>query len=97
MNEEQPAVSEPALEPASEPALEQTEKTDSDKVMTEAQVPPPPSLSVIDNYEEIAKKEMAPVEEEIVDFKCVHWTVTNWSQLETRVLGPVFETGGHQW
>ncbi|CAO3670582.1 unnamed protein product [Rhizopus stolonifer] len=93
MNEEQPAVSEPALEPA----LEQTEKPDSDKVMTEAQVPPPPSLSAIDNYEEIAKKEMAPVEEEIVNFKCVHWTVTKWSQLETRVLGPVFEAGGHQW
>ncbi|KAI9256173.1 hypothetical protein BY458DRAFT_519583 [Sporodiniella umbellata] len=89
MNEEQPAI----LEPTSE----QSEKVDSDKVMTEAQIPLAPLLSVVNNYEEIAKRDMPSLSEKTTDFKCVHWDVTNWSQLENRVLGPTFEVGGHEW
>ncbi|KAG0750292.1 hypothetical protein G6F57_003257 [Rhizopus arrhizus] len=70
---------------------------DNDKVMTEAEIPPPPSLSVIEDYEEIAKKDMPPIEEETIEFKCVHWNVTDWNKLDHRVLGPVFQAGGHDW
>lgn len=65
--------------------------------MTEAEIPPPPSLSVIEDYEEIAKKDMPPIEEETIEFKCVHWNVTDWNKLDHRVLGPVFQAGGHDW
>lgn len=40
---------------------------------------------------------MPPIEEEIVSFKCVHWDIFEWSKLDHRVLGPVFEAGGHDW
>ncbi|CAO3673657.1 unnamed protein product [Rhizopus microsporus] len=40
---------------------------------------------------------MPPIEEEIVSFKCVHWDIFEWSKLNHRVLGPVFEAGGHDW
>jgi ubiquitin carboxyl-terminal hydrolase 7 len=40
---------------------------------------------------------MPLIEEEIVSFKCVHWDVFEWSKLDHRVLGPVFEAGGHDW
>ncbi|CEG78307.1 Putative Ubiquitin carboxyl-terminal hydrolase [Rhizopus microsporus] len=65
--------------------------------MTEAEVSPPPALSIIEDFETIAKKEMPLIEEEIVSFKCVHWDVLEWSKLDHRVLGPVFEAGGHDW
>jgi ubiquitin carboxyl-terminal hydrolase 7 len=47
--------------------------------------------------EEIAKKDMPPIEEETIEFKCVHWNVTDWNKLDHRVLGPVFQAGGHDW
>lgn len=49
------------------------------------------------SVETIAKKEMPLIEEEIISFKCVHWDVFEWSKLDHRVLGPVFEAGGHDW
>ncbi|KAI7864234.1 ubiquitin carboxyl-terminal hydrolase 5 [Spinellus fusiger] len=56
-----------------------------------------PELSVLDHYEIIARNEMSQIEEEIVDFQCQQWNITQWSKLEDRVYGPTFEAGGHQW
>jgi ubiquitin carboxyl-terminal hydrolase 7 len=47
--------------------------------------------------EEIANKTLNSVEEEILDYSVHHWEISNWSQLEERTLGPVFEAGGHKW
>ncbi|KAI8880799.1 cysteine proteinase [Backusella circina FSU 941] len=60
-------------------------------------VEPEPKFSVIDDWQEIANKWMSNVEEEILDFKVVHWDITNWNQLDQRTLGPVFQAGGHNW
>ncbi|KAI8373084.1 cysteine proteinase [Radiomyces spectabilis] len=40
---------------------------------------------------------MNPVNEEVIDLKCFHWDIDNWSTLPNRVQGPVFEAGGHKW
>ncbi|KAI9026565.1 hypothetical protein CLU79DRAFT_742351 [Phycomyces nitens] len=69
---------------------------DMDRPMPDADQAPP-EISVLDNYETIARNEMSPVEEEIIELQCQHWDITNWSSLEDRVHGPTFEAGGHQW
>ncbi|KAI9484595.1 cysteine proteinase [Zychaea mexicana] len=68
---------------------------DFDRQMTEAE--PIPTLSVVDDYEEIANKEMPQMEEDIVETKVYHWDVTNWRNLSDREQSPVFEAGGHKW
>jgi ubiquitin carboxyl-terminal hydrolase 7 len=40
---------------------------------------------------------MASIEEEIVELKVDHWDITNWSELETRTVGPIIKAGGHDW
>ncbi|KAI9247273.1 hypothetical protein EDC94DRAFT_626246 [Helicostylum pulchrum] len=77
------------------PPLEPVSSTDLDKTMTE--VEQAPLLSAIDDVEQIINKEMAPIEEEIVETKVDHWIVPSWSQLENRSTGPIIEAGGHQW
>lgn len=47
--------------------------------------------------EQIANKELQPTDQEIIETKCVHWNITNWSQLDNRTLGPVMQAGGHDW
>ncbi|KAI8150412.1 cysteine proteinase [Fennellomyces sp. T-0311] len=66
-----------------------------DKQMTEAE--PIPALSIIDDYEEIANKEMHQLDEEVIDTKIYHWNITNWRSLAEREQSPVFEVGGHKW
>lgn len=47
--------------------------------------------------EQIAEKELAPLEEETVETKVFHWNIENYKDLPERVQGPVFEVGGHKW
>lgn len=47
--------------------------------------------------EQIANKEMSPIEEEVIETKVDHWIVPAWSQLNARTVGPVIKAGGHDW
>ncbi|KAI8331821.1 hypothetical protein EDC96DRAFT_548710 [Choanephora cucurbitarum] len=98
MNDEQQT---PPQQPQIEQELEQSLPTppgatfDVDRPMSE--VEPAPSLSVLDDFEQIANKELQPLEEEIIETKCFHWDIEHWSQLDQRVIGPVMQAGGHDW
>jgi ubiquitin carboxyl-terminal hydrolase 7 len=45
----------------------------------------------------MANKIMPDLGQEIEDFKYYTWHVTNWKNLEKRIMGPEFETGGWKW
>ncbi|RCI04918.1 hypothetical protein CU098_011576 [Rhizopus stolonifer] len=77
------------------PPLPPVPTFDTDRPMSE--VEPTPSYSVLDDFEYIANKELAPLEEDIIETKCFHWDIEHWSQLDQRVIGPVMKAGGHDW
>ena len=45
----------------------------------------------------IANKELHPIDNEIIETKCEHWEIKEWSKLETRTIGPIMKVGGHDW
>ncbi|KAI9259633.1 hypothetical protein BDA99DRAFT_513772 [Phascolomyces articulosus] len=68
---------------------------DIDNQMTEAEATP--ILSITDDYEKIANKELIPLDEEIIETNVYHWNITNFRNLQDREQSPVFEIGGHKW
>lgn len=45
----------------------------------------------------IANKELIPIDNEIIETKCEHWEIKDWSKLDTRTIGPIMKVGGHDW
>ncbi|CAO3638238.1 unnamed protein product [Mucor fragilis] len=77
------------------PPIEALPNVDPDKTM--AEVEPEPVYSVIDDFELIANKELIPIDNEIIETKCEHWEIKDWSKLDTRTIGPIMKVGGHDW
>ncbi|KAI9267907.1 ICP0-binding domain of ubiquitin-specific protease 7-domain-containing protein [Phascolomyces articulosus] len=59
---------------------------------------PPRALSIVHDWKEIANKLFEPVnDQEIIETKCQHWEVRNWSNITSRALSPPFTVGDHRW
>jgi hypothetical protein len=94
------------------PALGPVSSLDTDRPMAEVEPAPSLSVVDDCKYiflcslhtklisrvvEQIANKDLQPIEQEIIETKCMHWDITNWSQLENRSMGPIMQAGGHDW
>ncbi|KAG0168450.1 hypothetical protein DFQ28_003237 [Apophysomyces sp. BC1034] len=66
-------------------------------ISEEEELTPPEKLSIVDDYEIIAEKALAPLDEEIIDQQYSHWEIKEFSKLPDRSRGRVFEAGGHKW
>ncbi|KAI7847899.1 ICP0-binding domain of ubiquitin-specific protease 7-domain-containing protein [Circinella umbellata] len=59
---------------------------------------PPRALSIVHDWKEIADMLFEPVnKQEIIETKCHHWKVRNWTAITNRALSTPFEVGGHGW
>ncbi|KAI8081535.1 uncharacterized protein BX664DRAFT_340645 [Halteromyces radiatus] len=54
-------------------------------------------VSVVTDFETIANKVLAQVDEEVIETNCQQWEITDWAGLPERVQGPIFTVGGYRW
>ncbi|KAI9251972.1 hypothetical protein BY458DRAFT_523498 [Sporodiniella umbellata] len=66
----------------------------SSKLKTEITVP---VYKIPEDFAAFADQSMPYTEEEVLGTFCHNWKITNWSSLEERVHGPVFETEDLKW
>jgi ubiquitin carboxyl-terminal hydrolase 7 len=64
------------------------------KLKTEITVP---KYTLPNDFQAIADQCMPFTQEEALGTYCSTWRINNWSDLENRVKGPVFETEGLKW
>ncbi|KAI8641621.1 hypothetical protein BD408DRAFT_452094 [Parasitella parasitica] len=62
-----------------------------------AEAEPEPVYSVVDDFEMIASKELHHNDYTVVETKCEHWEIRDWSKLQARTTGPIMKVGGHDW
>ncbi|KAI8066595.1 hypothetical protein BC940DRAFT_275132 [Gongronella butleri] len=59
--------------------------------------PIPEPANVLTEWQAIGEKELAPLDEEVLEYKVSHWEITDWAALPDRQQGPIFEAGNHRW